>query len=286
VADADPYLDHRDVIERAIRFVCRRHRLAGPDADDLASTVRLHLLADDAAVLRAFTGRSSFRTYLITVVTHQFQDWRNAQWGKWRPSAEARRMGPLGVLLETRLARDGLSMDQAVEMLRTNHGVTEPRSALEAMVTRFPSRVARTFVDDRMIADHAAVDGQADTPMLAEASARTARRAASVLEAALRALPSQDRIILSMRFDDDLSIASIAQLLGLEQKPLYRRVVRLLLGLRSTLEAEGIGASDAADVLEHRGFDLAAGSGTGESGFPVRLFNRRPGSPVSGRKVS
>ncbi|HUF46207.1 MAG TPA: hypothetical protein VMM93_00260, partial [Vicinamibacterales bacterium] len=110
--DPDPYLAHHDLIEQAIRTFCRRQRLSATEAEDFASEVRLHLLDRERAVLRAFEGRSSFQTYLLTVIRHQFRDWRNALWGKWRPSAEARRLGPLAVRLEMLLVRDRLPLDR------------------------------------------------------------------------------------------------------------------------------------------------------------------------------
>ena len=41
------------------------------------------------------------------------QDWRNARWGKWRPSAEARRQGALATHLERLMRRDGLTFEEA-----------------------------------------------------------------------------------------------------------------------------------------------------------------------------
>ena len=63
------YLANVETIEGAIRFVCRRHRLGAPDAEEFAATVRLKLIDDDYAVLRKFQHRSSLRTFLVTVVS-------------------------------------------------------------------------------------------------------------------------------------------------------------------------------------------------------------------------
>lgn len=80
------YLANRELIDDAIAAVCRRRRLVPEEADEFGSDARLHLIKDDYAVLRAFQGRSSFRTFIIAVLSHLFLDWRNARWGKWRPS--------------------------------------------------------------------------------------------------------------------------------------------------------------------------------------------------------
>jgi RNA polymerase sigma factor (sigma-70 family) len=63
----------------------------------------------------------------------------------------------------------------------------------------------------------------------------------SKLEAALAQLETQDRVILRLRFEDDVSVPEIARLLRLGSPfALYRRLNRILAGLRTTLEAAGI----------------------------------------------
>ncbi len=148
------YLQHRDLIERTIDQVCRRQALQPADAEDFASIVRIHLLDDDAAALRAFAGRSSLRTYLTVVVMRQFQDWRNARWGKFRSSVAARRRGDVAVKLERLTCRDGLSFDEAFETLRTHHAVTQPRSDLERWAAEFPARMKRRYVGDETLAEY------------------------------------------------------------------------------------------------------------------------------------
>jgi len=82
-----------------------------------------------------------------------------------------------------------------------------------------------------------------------------AERAAQALDAAVEQLSADDRRLLRMRFEDDISVAEIARTLHLDQKGLYRRVDRVLMHLRAALEDEGLDADAAAQVLEHRGFD-------------------------------
>ena len=62
-------------------------------------------------------------------------------------------------------------------------------------------------------------------------------------------LPPDERIITRMRFWDDISVADIARTLGIEQKPLYRKIESIKAGLRACLEARGIDRERAAEVL-------------------------------------
>ncbi len=281
----DVYLANQELIERAIQFTCRRHHIYAADAQDFTSVARLHLLDDDCAVIRAFKGRSSLQTYLITVLTRCFLDWRNGRWGKWRPSVVAKRMGPLAVRLETMLSRDGLRLDDAYETLRTNFAVTESRDALAAMAAQFPQRSRRGFVSDDGLDEQPAIGGAADTPLRREEAAEVAGQAAQVLRDAIRQLPNQDRLILRMRFEDDFGIADIARALSLEPKPLYRRMTRLLSTLRDHLESHGVTAEAAAEVLDQHAFDLVDEGQAPKTPGDVRPFFKGGSSPAPDQRM-
>lgn len=248
------YLSQLDIIELALGAVCRRHRLYGADAEDFASVARLHLIEDDYLVLRRFEGRSSLRTYLTIVITRCFQDWRNARWGKWRSSAEARRMGPLAEQLERMLVRDGLSFDESYESLTTNGRVKISRHLLREMAARFPVRPGRTFVSDEALGDLAEQGPGADARLAEAEAAAAAERVNGQLTEALARLPAGDRLIITMHFMDDFTLADVARALHLEQKPLYRRVAAILAGLAAALEARGVDRRLAVDLMARNGF--------------------------------
>ena len=93
-------LDNLDLVERLVRFTARRHHLSFTDAEEFASIVRLKLVENDFAILRKFEGRSLLSTYLTVVIERLCHDFSIARWGKWRPSAAARRQGDVAMLLE------------------------------------------------------------------------------------------------------------------------------------------------------------------------------------------
>lgn len=281
MSSAEIYLAHRELIEDAIAAVCRRRRLAPDEADEFASDARLHLIKDDYAVLRSFQGRSSIRTFIIAVLSHLFLDWRNARWGKWRPSAEAKRLGPLAVRLETLTLRDRLSFDEAVETLRTNHGVTATRADLEALAARFPARTRRTFTQDDALEERAAPGADPSSGVMQEGAQVVAARAHAALSESIMELEIQDRLILQMRYTDGRRVQDIARMLDLEPKPLYRRLDKVLAELRRGLERRGITAGDAMEVFTHEGFLFDEGAGAPESRGEVRLFPQKAHSPAS-----
>jgi RNA polymerase sigma factor for flagellar operon FliA len=244
------YLDHRALIERVITGFCRRQRLSRADADEFGGIARLHLVDHDYAVLRKFQGESTLQSYLVAVFTHLYLDWRNAAWGKWRPSAEARRAGPLALHLERLTVRDGMSFEEACEVLRTNHRVTESPHELEALAERLPSRQRRRFESADALTERPSAEALPDRQLERRDAEVAARDAAIQLRQAIDALDAEDRLIIRMRFENGLKVVEIARALGLDQKQLYRHIERLLIQLRTALERAGVSRLMVKSVLD------------------------------------
>jgi RNA polymerase sigma factor for flagellar operon FliA len=235
--------------DRVAALIARRHRLSANDAEDFRSHVAVKLLDDDCAVLRKFQGRSSLRTYLTIVIGRLLLDYRTSAWGKWRPSAEARRAGPTAILLERLTTRDGYGFDEACEILRTNHQVPETRGDLEALAARLPARARRRFEGEDSL-EHLPASGVASDRQVAAAErAATTDRVFTILNRVKGELPAQDQVILAMRFEDGRAVSEIAAMLHLDQKPLYRRLDRLLQALRAALQREHIDAATVAELI-------------------------------------
>jgi RNA polymerase sigma factor (sigma-70 family) len=235
------------LIQRVIAWVCARRSLRGADAEDFASTVKLRLIENDYEVLGRFEGRSSLKTYLTAVVTRIYLDFQAERFGKWRPSAEARRLGPVALRLEALLYRDGLTFEEARGVLQTDFRVAQSREDLLELSRRLPPRASRRPVGDVRAEplDHA--DGfraveRAERQALAARVCRALRRA-------LERLPARDRIVLRLHVESGLSVAEVSRALGEEQKALYRKRDALLRLLRLDLEREGIGGGDVQELL-------------------------------------
>jgi RNA polymerase sigma factor for flagellar operon FliA len=243
------FLDNLPVIDAVVKQVCRRHHLSSAEADDFASEVRLHIIERNYETLRKFEGRSSMRTYLIVVVQRLFLDYRNRTWGKWRPSAEAQRHGPVAVLLERLVTRDGWTCDQALEMLRTNHGV-ELDDTLRALLLRLTQRApARQFVAESEASGVETRTEPSDANVLRAEQGFFARRVQTALDRVRQTLAPVEQVILKMRFEDSVPVADIARTLHLNQKRLYRTIEQLLTTLRLGLEAEGLQRDDMSGLF-------------------------------------
>jgi len=233
------FLTNLSTIESLVQMAARQQRMTWAEAEEFASIVRLRLIENDYAILRKFRGGSSLRTYLTVVIARQALDYRDACWGRWRPSRAARRLGQAAVTLERLIVRDGLTMDDA---WRTLPDATQLADAerLRVFAARLQPRLRRRYVaiDDLEEGCAGTTDPKMDDLM-------RDHRVSQALAGALRTLPSADSRLLRMRFAEGLSISSIARREGVDQASLYRRVASLLRRLRRDLEARGIEAPAA-----------------------------------------
>jgi RNA polymerase sigma factor (sigma-70 family) len=241
--------DNLEAIERAIARVCREARLERADAEDFASSARLALLADDCAILRKFEGRSSLPTYLTVVLRRLFVDERRAS-GRWYASAEAERRGPAAVRLEQLILRDRRAFAEAVQIVTREHPDVTARE-LEDIAAALPERAPRPVAVPVMEGDDERFAGSGTAADLVEALdvARRSERANHAVRMAMTTMTAEDRAILRLRYSGNASIANIARALGLEQRPLYRRIEALLGALRRALEGAGVDAASADELI-------------------------------------
>src|SRR4051812_9136398 len=132
------FLKSLPLIEKLIAFASRRSRFSREDAEDFSSWVKLKLIEDDYGVLRKFKGGCNLGTYLSVVIQRLAQDYRNHLWSKWRPSAEAIRLGPLAVRLEQLLVRDDYSFEEACQILQVNEGIGLTDAELDGLRAKLP----------------------------------------------------------------------------------------------------------------------------------------------------
>lgn len=234
------YLEQLPFVERVAQALCRRSGITGADAEDFAAEVRLKLLQDDYAILRKFRGGSSVPTYLTVVVGNLFRDHRIKMWGRWRPSAEAKRYGEAAVLLETAMYRDGYSFEEACTALEQNGRVAVDRNELRRLLHRLPARAPRRVEDESRLLGVASAD-EADGELLARERQDALTAAERAVNRAVAELDPEDQLIVRLRFFEGMQIADVARALGVPQKPLYPRIQRLLRALSVSLERDGIG---------------------------------------------
>jgi RNA polymerase sigma factor for flagellar operon FliA len=230
------FLANLPTIDALVQMVARQQRMSWAEAEEFASIVRLRLIENDYAILRKFRGGSTLRTYLTVVIARQALDYRDACWGRWRPSRAARRLGRTAVTLEKLIVRDGFTLDEAWRAVLETAGDVDLQP-LRVFAERLRPRVRRHWVsiDDIEECQRRSVSPEPELmqdPRIAEALAR-----------ALQTLSPGDSRLLRLRFAEGLSISTIARREGIDQASLYRRVATLLRRLRRELESHGIAAA-------------------------------------------
>jgi RNA polymerase sigma factor (sigma-70 family) len=234
------FLSRQDFIKDVVRRVARRWRLSREDAADFESDVQLKLLEDDYAVLRKFAGRSRLETYLTTVIHRVFFDSWNRRCGKWRPSAEALRLGPLAVELERLVLREGKSLDEATAFLSAAGNDPVTREDLSRLLAQLPVRVRRKPEDGRDPDGLESPDPNPEESVASQERRFTAKTLQELLTAALARLADEDRLLMKLLHVDGLTIAGITRVLGVEQRPMYRAVERCHREMRRFLEEKGV----------------------------------------------
>ena len=276
VAPADVFEQHLDEINRIVAYVCKRNHLPPQDCDDFRQHVHLKLLEDDCAVLGKFEGRSSLSTYLTTVIQRIFSQHRVHLWGKWRPSAEAKRLGDKAITIERMITRDDHTLQETIGILTTQAGATFTRAEIEALYVRLPPRQPRPV----LVADNAIpeVEGPsaADDEVMRKQRELTARAMAAAMEPAIEEMDAEDRVILRMRFWHASKVPDIAAALRLDQKKLYKRIDKLGAVLADALQRAGFGRDAAAELLAHGDHNLT---------LSLEKRNARPSHGADGNSV-
>jgi RNA polymerase sigma factor (sigma-70 family) len=252
---ADPVSRGRALLESHFDLICQKlHRLSRQsglpehEAEELRSWALFKLVEDDYRILASWQERSSFSTYLNVVLVNLTRDYRIHVWGKWRPSAAARRSGPEGVLLERLLARDGLPLEEAIERMRTEHRASLSRAELEDLAARLPRRSRHRQVGEEELLQ-LPVDGQVESRVEDGEHARTAAQLRELLLPALRSLPEEERLLLKLHYWEGFSMAAISPCLGRSQRELYALRDRCLKKIRGHLEKAHLGPDQVRALL-------------------------------------
>lgn len=263
------YSEHADTIESVLAYTRRAHRLSADDGEEFSSWARLRLLEDDCAVLAKFQGLSSFKTFIVVVLNRLFLDWRIKEWGKWRPTPQARRLGRVAVELERLVLRDGIDYGQAAQTL-ISRGVATSEGECDGAWEQLRRRGGRRRVD---LNDVPELPTPALDPVERDERQQRARRAIDAMNTAIAGLPAGDQMIFRLRYQDGVSVARIAKVIDADQKRLYRRFEQIQAQLRAAILASGLTETDLRDLFgAFEVDDEDGGTGNGGNG-PSNVLN-------------
>jgi DNA-directed RNA polymerase specialized sigma24 family protein len=125
-------------------------------------------------------------------------------------------------------------------MLRSAQLTTMSDRELSAVLAKLPRRAPlRPVVSVGETPDNWPGASGADDAFTTVTRRDDQQAAESALQRALERLETEDRLLLRLLFWSGLTVAEAARALAIPQKPLYRRLPRLLDSLRTELEAAG-----------------------------------------------
>lgn len=250
------YLQHLASIERIAAFTAHRGHLTADETMEFIQVVRVRLFENNYTIIRKFEGRSSFSTYLTTVIRRLFSQWRVEQWGKWRPSAKAKALGEKAIALERLLDHDGFSFAEAVTALSQRHPQSNSVEELEAIYVRLPLRKPRpVLLSNENVLAELASESSAEERVRDGEREIAMRSALACLDRAIGDFSPEDRLILQLRFWDQRKVPDIARIMSLEPKKVYKRLERSFKVLRQALEDAGIDRAAIGELLDGPALD-------------------------------
>lgn len=210
-------------------------------------------LSDDGfRRLRAFRsdGTARFDTWLKTVVSNLCVDWRRKLRGRIRPLCAVRRLPELEQRAYRCLYVQGMHRAESLHILQvrfpdlTEQRLSEINAFLYSELTqqqRWQAGVRKASMISLDAAESS--DDESPEPYLTEpglgpddhAEADEERR---LVEAAMKQLPSQQRLLLRMRFEQNLTLAEIARLTGQsDTNRVYRQLEAAIVALRKLVDS-------------------------------------------------
>jgi len=229
------------------------------------------LRKEDWKILRAFSGKASFGTYLRSVVFRLLEDFSRRKYGRLQPPSWLRRLGGIWLLLYSYLCLERLTIAEAVEM---SHQRFQARTKAE--IERAAREIKRRITD---CGSHQMIEVELDEGGLPDAEEGRRRRPEEMLERHQRLellqavwaaamtpgdfeksspagkvdfpfqLTSQEKLLIRMRYVDGLTVAKIAALLGCSRHRINGRLRRLLMRLRRVLEAGDAAAETKSEPV-------------------------------------
>jgi RNA polymerase sigma factor (sigma-70 family) len=235
--DIEPALS---VVEDILHLIRSKNRLAAEEWEDFHSWAWVKLVESNYAAIRKFDGRGTLRAYLSVVLSRFLLDYRAQKWGKWRPSAKARELGPVAVSLEHLIHRRGYSLPDAIQTVLASANCPPSEEELYQLATKLPVRHRDRTWTDEWIENIPCSRNSPEEALLARESEAARAYLEGALERSLSRLTTEERVAIKMRFEQGLSLNVVARALGRDPKRFYKQFERILKRLERSMKREGV----------------------------------------------
>lgn len=194
-------------------------------------------------------GNASFTTWLRVVARNLCMDWHRSHSGRLRPFKSLQSLPSLDLEIYTCRFKQGASQEETLERLKSifPQVTLAEISGIEQRLHESLSSRQQWILGSRRQSEFspsaATADQQSDAEMVDLPDSRPNQEAWLVdqeqqaqLQKSLASLPAQERLLVQLRFEQDLSLDEIARLCGLEDaQRVHRRLTGILTKLRVTM---------------------------------------------------
>lgn len=265
-------MDYKDKVFAELDMIHRlaTRRFSNPVLAEEAVLFALDgLEAGDWQRLREYTGQSSFTTYLASLTYRLFEDFARRRFGRKRPPLWIRTLGGIHALLFRFLCLERLPVSDAVEYVAQrqrlpNHQEIEQAAwtILEKVVDCRSHQALEVAIDE---ADNAGchedsaverfeAEDQANFLGVLfagifdrDGGAQLARSCAGLFDLQIE-LSAEERLLLKMCYQDNISVTRAGEILGLNRHQVHGRLRRLLARLAEIFATAGI-ADELRELL-------------------------------------
>lgn len=194
-------------------------------------------------------GSATFTTWLRVVARNLCFDWHRGRMGRRRPFKSLQSLSPLELdVYDCRFQR-GLSVEETLQRLRPVfpevdlNQVTEVECRIERSLNsrhRWILTTQKTLLSDR--APLLAVEteesvAQIPDTRLDQETLVVGKQQQAQLKKCVASLPAEERLLLQLRFEEELSLQEIGRLTGLgDPQRVHRRIEAILKQLRTAME--------------------------------------------------
>jgi len=238
-------------IEDTIRSICIRHDIDDEEAEEFAAYVKYRLVEDDYKIIRKFKGISHIKTYLHTVISRIFLDEKRKQQGRWRSSKKAQNMGEAAVRLEELIYKYNYTFDEAYEVLKINYKLTLDKNEAYDMALKLKRKKAKDIKieGEELLVNIPSRGLRPDEALHKKKLIEIQGQIETIIDAMRQRLSAEDRLILKMRFEDNLKVSVIAKVLMRNRNDIDKGIKSILGELKEGILRKGININDVMDVI-------------------------------------
>lgn len=231
-----------------IEKACRRHFNDETEATACQVYVLDSLAASDYRKLRAFKGKSSFNTYLHTLIHRLVIDYARTRYGRKRVPAPVISIGKWAVSVWMLVCFQKFSFDDAYEILRIKGEYNDSFNAYELDIEKVkeypcPENPHFSNVHERLDNDIQTVQDEDANPltcMLLKLDQQRRISAGIVIRQVIETFSDKDQLLVRLVYGSDMSAAAAGKAIGLKPPAARKRLRKLLLKFKEKLLSVGI----------------------------------------------